>query len=184
MSSTGILIVALLGLTALGAGCSILRAMADATTTLGPTSSTAPIWSRVLPVILGSVVAMREQSLVDMMIDLNMVYISSVGPLLVFSLASTPVSHTTAKATVAAGFGIAMVCYLIRWIAATAIPEATPLVVSLPLSVAVASAFRWRNPVLISRSRPLSVPHRTTVPLSDQSPSTFSSSLSGDADNT
>ncbi|MFM0210043.1 hypothetical protein PQQ96_21815 [Paraburkholderia sediminicola] len=182
VSSTGGFIVAMLGLTALGAGCSILRAMADAATTLGQPSSTAPIWSRVLPVTLGSLVATREQSLVDMMIDLNTVYISSVGPLLLFSLTRTSVSHTTAKATVAAGFGITMVCYLIRWTGATLIPDATSLLVPLTLSLVVTLGVRRNNAISVSKSNPVCDPHQTTTPLGTQSPSMPTPSLSGDAD--
>jgi hypothetical protein len=53
--------------TALGAGCSILRAMTDAAASLGQHPASRPIWSRLLPIALGTIVAIHGQSLVDMM---------------------------------------------------------------------------------------------------------------------
>jgi hypothetical protein len=76
----------------------------------------------------------------------------------------TSASHTTAKATVAAGFGIAMVCYLIRWTGATLIPEATSLLVPLTLSLVVTLGVRGYNAISVSKSNPVCAPHQTNGP--------------------
>jgi solute:Na+ symporter, SSS family len=54
-----ITVIVMLASTALGSGCAILRAMSDATATLGRPSLLRPIWSRVLPVLSASLVASR-----------------------------------------------------------------------------------------------------------------------------
>ncbi|MFM0234118.1 hypothetical protein [Paraburkholderia sediminicola] len=144
ISATRNLVIAMLVTTALGAGCAILRAMCDATATFGPRTASRPVWSRVLPVLFGSVVASRGQSLVEMMVDLNVVYITAVGPLLGFTLLNVHVSDRTGIAAITAGCGITKACYLIRWTGIAAIPEATALLFALPLSLAVALASRLR----------------------------------------
>jgi SSS family solute:Na+ symporter len=137
MSATRDLVTVILLTTALGSGCSILRAMSDGTATLGPRFITKPLWSRSLPVVVASLVSMRCQSLVDMMVDLNMVYLAAVGPLLGLGLLRVRVSDKAANASIATGCGIAVTCYLIRWTGVVAMPEATPLFVSPPLCLAV-----------------------------------------------
>jgi SSS family solute:Na+ symporter len=137
MSTTRYLVTVVLFTTALGSGCSILRAMSDATATLGPRIITKSLWSRSLLIFLASLVSMRGQSLVDMMVDLNMVYLAAVGPLLGLGLMRVHVSDKAAKASIAAGCGIAVTCYLIRWTGIVAMPEVTPLFVAPPLCLAV-----------------------------------------------
>jgi solute:Na+ symporter, SSS family len=137
MSATRDLVIFIPLTTALGSGCSILRAMSDATATLGPRIIAKPLWSRSFPIVLASLVSMRGQSLVDMMVDLNMVYLAAVGPLLGLGLVRVHVSDKAAKASIAAGCGIAVTCYLIRWTGIVAMPEVTPLFVAPPLCLAV-----------------------------------------------
>jgi SSS family solute:Na+ symporter len=137
MSAPRDLVTVILLTTALGSGCSILRAMSDATATLGPRIITKPLWSRSLLIVLASLVSIRGQSLVDMMVDLNMVYLAAVGPLLGLGLLRVRVSDKAANASIATGCGIAVTCYLIRWTGVVAMPEATPLFVSPPLCLAV-----------------------------------------------
>ncbi|MFM0433747.1 hypothetical protein PQQ75_32395 [Paraburkholderia aspalathi] len=139
-----ITVIVMLVSTALGSGCAILRAMSDATATLGRPSLLRPIWSRVLPVLSASLVASRGQSLVAMMVDLNIVYITAVGPLLGLSLLKIYVSDKAANSTITSGCAIAMTCYLIRWANIAALPEATALFFVLPLSLVVALASRRR----------------------------------------
>ncbi|WMY09521.1 hypothetical protein [Paraburkholderia phenoliruptrix] len=128
------LVIIVLLTTALGAGCSILRAMTDATASLGPRSAARPIWSRVLPIALGTLVARHGQSLVDMMVDLNMVYITAVGPLVGFTLLNRRISDRWANATLVIGSGMAMAIYFAKWTGLTTIPVTNPLIVSfLPL---------------------------------------------------
>ncbi|MGF6641294.1 hypothetical protein [Paraburkholderia sp. MM6662-R1] len=182
VSAASGLVVAVLGLTALGAGCSILRAMAEAMATLGPPSMTGPIWSRVLPVVLGSLVTTREQSLVDMMIDLNMVYIAAVGPLLIFGLLHTSVSHATANATMVTGICIAMTCYLMRWTGATEIPEAAPMLFALPTSLAIGVLMVRRSNNFASATRSgHRLPYWPTGSSNGQSATSPSSPLPDDA---
>jgi SSS family solute:Na+ symporter len=151
MSTTRDLVTVILLTTALGSGCSILRAMCDAAATLGPRFITKPLWSRSLPIVLASLVSMRGQSLVDMMVDLNIVYLAAVGPLLGLGLLRVRVSDKAAKASIATGCGIAVTCYLIRWMGVVAMPEATPLFVAPPLAFAVMLAIQMWNALALSK---------------------------------
>jgi SSS family solute:Na+ symporter len=152
-STTRTLVIAMLASTALGAGCAILRAMSDAIGSLGRPSIIRPLWSRVLPVIFASLVALRGQSIVEMMVDLNIVYITAVGALLGLTLLKVRVSDNGANSAILAGFCVASVCYLIRWLKIAAIPEATSLCVGLPLSLVFA---------LTLRTQAIASPHETS----------------------
>jgi len=143
-NTPGTLVIAILLTSALGAGCSILRAMTDATVSLGPRSAARPIWSRLLPVALGTIVALHGQSLVDMMVDLNMVYITGVGPLVGFTLLNRRISDRWANATLAIGGGIATALYFAKWTGVTTIPETNPLTVSF-LPLLLIAALLWRH---------------------------------------
>lgn len=136
------LVIVVLLTTALGAGCSILRAMTDATASLGPRSAARPIWSRVVPIALGTIVALHGQSLVDMMVDLNMVYITAVGPLLGLTLLNRQISNRGANATLAAGGTMAIALYLVRWTGLKAILETNLLTASF-FPVLLISALLW-----------------------------------------
>ncbi|WP_118182863.1 hypothetical protein [Paraburkholderia phosphatilytica] len=138
------LVIVVLLTTALGAGCSILRAMTDATASLGPRSTARPIWSRVVPIALGTIVALHGKSLVDMMVDLNMVYLTAVGPLVGFALLNRRISDRCANATLAIGSGMAIAIYLARWTGLTRIPETNPLAVSF-LPLLLIAVLLWRR---------------------------------------
>jgi solute:Na+ symporter, SSS family len=153
MRATRDLVIIILLTTALGSGSSILRAMADATATLGPPLISRPLWSRNLPILLASVISLRGQSLVDMMVDLNMVYLAAVGPLLGLGLLRVRVSDKAVNASITAGCGIAVTCYLIRWTGFVAMPEATPLLVSPPLSLLVMLAPQMWTSLAASKSK-------------------------------
>lgn len=84
----------------------------------------------------------RGLSLAEMMVDLNIVYITAVGPLLGLSLLNIPRSDKAANSAITAGCAIAMTCYLIRWVNIAALPEATALFFVLPISLLVALASR------------------------------------------
>jgi len=128
------LVIVVLLATALGAGCSILRAMADAAASLGPNSAARPIWSRITPITLATIVAGHGQSLVDMMIDLNVVYLTAVGPLLGFTLLNRRISDRCANATLAIGGGVAIAIYIARWTGLTTISQLSLFAISfLPL---------------------------------------------------
>lgn len=121
------LVIVVLLTTALGAGCSILRAMADATASLSPHLAARPIGSRVLPIALATLVAKHGQSLVEMMIDLNMVYLTAVGPLLGLTLLNRRISDRWANATLAIGGSVAIAIYFARWTSLTTIPDTNSL---------------------------------------------------------
>lgn len=141
-SMTRCLVIIMLASTALGAGSAILRAMSDATSTFGRPSFARPIWSRAMPVVFASLVAWRGQSLVEMMIELNLVYITAVGPLLGLALLKAHVSNRAARSAVTAGCCVAVVCYLLRWSNIATVPEAVSLCIGLPLSLLFALASR------------------------------------------
>jgi len=147
-STARTLVIVVLLTNALGAGCSILRAMTDATASLGPRSSARSIWSRVLPIALGTIVAIHGQSLVDMMVDLNMVYLTAVGPLVGFALLNRRISIRCANATLAIAGSIAIAIYFVRWTRLTTIPETNPLTVSL-LPLVLISVVLWRHSTAI-----------------------------------
>ena len=147
------IVVIVLVATALGSASSILRAMSDATATLGPRSTFRPIWSRALPVLLGTLVATRAQTLVDTMVDLNVVYIAAVGPLLVLSMLRVRVPDYAANAAMATACAISLGGYLIRWTAAAAPQEAWPLALAVVAASAVALWYRPR--VIRSSALPL-----------------------------
>ena len=133
-----ILVIVVLLTTALGAGCSILRAMTDATASLGRHAVARPIWSRLLPIAVGTLVAIHGQSLVDMMIDLNMVYITAVGPLVGITLLNRRISDRWANATLVIGGSMAIAIYFARWTGLMGIPRTNPLAVfMLPLLLIV-----------------------------------------------
>lgn len=166
-SATRNLVIGMLVTTALGSGCAILRAMSDATATLGPQTATRPFWSRGLPVVVGSLVALRGQSLVGMMVDLNVVYITAVGALLALTLLNVHVSDKRANTVIAVGFCIAMTCYLMRWTGIAAIPEATALLFSLPLSLVVALASRPRTNASAGDSSQVPASQRSSFRVAD-----------------
>ncbi|KVW14647.1 hypothetical protein WK91_19830 [Burkholderia cepacia] len=138
------LVIVVLLATALGAGCSILRAMTDATASLGPRCAARHIWSRVLPIALGTIVAIHGQSLVDMMVDLNIVYLTAVGPLVGLALLNRRISDRCANATLAIAGSIAIAIYLLRWTGLTTVLETNPLTVSL-LPLVLISVLLWRR---------------------------------------
>ncbi|PRX27295.1 SSS family solute:Na+ symporter [Paraburkholderia sp. BL18I3N2] len=125
------LVIAVLLTTALGAGCSILRAMADATASLGPNSTARPIWSRILLITFATIVARHGQSLVDMMIDLNVVYLTAVGPLLGLTLLNRRISDRCANATLVIGAGVAIAVYLATWTGLKAISQLSVFAISI-----------------------------------------------------
>ncbi|MBU9681909.1 hypothetical protein KTF56_03395 [Burkholderia gladioli] len=136
------LVIVVLLTTVLGSGCSILRAMADATASFGPRSPARPIWSRVLPIAPGTIIAIHGQSLVDMMVDLNMVYLTAVGPLVGFALLNRRIPGRWTNAALAIGSGLAFTIYIVKWTGFTPIPETNPMTVSF-LPLLLVSALLW-----------------------------------------
>lgn len=141
--SPALVIVTLIA-AALGAGCAILRSMSDALTTAQPRIFRHHIWSRILPVMLSSFVASRGQSLIDMMIELNVVYLAAVGPLLLLRLLRVQLSDAAASTSLAAGCGVALACYLLRWTGILVLPEGMTAFLALSFALALATVMRRR----------------------------------------
>ena len=174
------LVIVILAMTALGSASAILRAMSEATAKLGPPSIAKPVRSRVIPVFLGALVACRPQSLVDMMVDLNVVYIAAVCPLLALNALHVRISDGAAKAAMATACIISVVGYLVRWAALFPVPEAIPLIVSVPAAFAVAVSYRPRLGTQPKRNPPSA--GRAHVGPRGRTSTENSSAYSGDAD--
>jgi SSS family solute:Na+ symporter len=143
------LVITTLIAAAIGAGCAILRSMSDAFITARPRIFRHRIWSRILPVILGSFVASRSQSLIDMMIELNMVYLAAVGPLLLLRPLRLHLSDAAASASLAAGCSIALVGYLLRWTGIVVLSGGATALLSLCFALALAGLMHRRTMPII-----------------------------------
>jgi solute:Na+ symporter, SSS family len=139
------IVVASLLVTALGSACSIIRAMADATAAISPGAPYSRLLSRVIPICASTLVATRGQSMIDMMVTLNIVYLAAVGPLLALTILGHRVADRNARRSMSTGFGIAMTCYLIQWMGLAHISDATPLLLAWPF--ALIEAVRVRTQV-------------------------------------
>ncbi|WP_321907922.1 hypothetical protein [Paraburkholderia sp. J11-2] len=133
-------VIVLLSASTLGAGCAILCAMSEVVSAIGPSTVRRPISSRILPVVFSLLVAARGQNLVDMMVDLNMVYLAAVGPLLVLRLLRLRICDVAANTSMAAGCGIALSCYLLRWAGVISLPSGASALLSLLVSLVLAVA--------------------------------------------
>lgn len=138
------IVVVILLVTALGSACSIIRAMADATATLSPGAGCPFLLSRAIPVCASTLVATHGQSMIDMMVMLNVVYLAAVGPLLALTLLRHRIAGRNAKRSMSTGLRIAAACYLIQWTHIAHIPEVIPLVFAWPC--ALIEALRVRAP--------------------------------------
>ncbi|AOJ42410.1 hypothetical protein WJ23_31580 [Burkholderia lata] len=145
------LVIILLVTTALGSASSILRAMSDAAATFGQPSIMRPVWSRVLAVVVSAAVASRPQSLVDMMVELNLVYIAAIAPLLALSVSPIRITDSTANAAMAVACAISLGGYLIRWKADASLPEAVPLIASIGAALVVIILYRPRVAAISGR---------------------------------
>lgn len=139
------LVIATLIAAAIGAGCAILRSMSDALATAQPRLFRHRISSRILPVVLSAFVASRGQSLIDMMIELNLVYLAAVGPLLLLRLLHLHLSDAAASASLAAGCSIALTSYLLRWTGIVVLPGGATALLSLCFALALAGVMHRRT---------------------------------------
>lgn len=154
------LIVFVLVTIALGSASSVLRAMSDATATLGPPSMMRPIWSRALPILLATLVASRAQSLIDMMVELNVVYIAAVGPLMMLRSLRIDVCEGAANAAIAVACAISVGGYVIQWTTSAVLPEVVPLAASIGAALVVAVSYPLRfttsSDTSLSKTTPIS----------------------------
>jgi SSS family solute:Na+ symporter len=139
-------VTCLLIITALGSACSILRAMTDATATVSRGSPIPVVFHRILPVLVATVVAIYGHSIVNVMVTLNIVYLSAVVPLLILTLLGYQTQDRSAKRSMFVGAGVSALCVLIGWTRTIPIPEAIPLILAWPC--ALITALRSRPPVL------------------------------------
>lgn len=173
-------VVFLLVGTALGSASSVLRAMSDAAAIFYRPSVMPSFWPRASAVLLGIVVASRPRSLVDMMVELNLVYLAAVTPLLVLSVLRISISDRAANAAMALSCSISLVGYLIRWQTNTALSEAAPLLASIAAAFSVVVLYRALD-VTPSGDRPPDT-IKTSARSSAQPSATDSCNCSRDAD--
>jgi solute:Na+ symporter, SSS family len=130
-----LLVVLCLLITALGSACSVIRAMVEAATAFTTDRPYSPVLRRIVPIGLSTLVATHGQSMIDMMISLNIVYLASAGPLLGLTCIGHPVTDEKARQSMFTGFCIAMVFFLIQWLRLAHLPDAAPLVVAWPCAL-------------------------------------------------
>ncbi|HEF4756550.1 TPA: hypothetical protein SAP12_004773 [Burkholderia multivorans] len=128
----------LLIITALGSACSILRAMSDATATVSRGSRVPSLYHRVLPILVATLVAVHGQSIVNVMVTFNIVYLAAVVPLLTLTLLGYPMRDQAAKRSMFVGAGLSALCVVIEWTHAIHMPEATPLILAWSGALVVA----------------------------------------------
>lgn len=158
----------LLVITALGSACSILRVMSDAAATVSHSRSIPSILHRILPVCAATIVASQGQSIINMMVTMNTIYLAAVGPLLVLTLLGNPIQHRAAKQSMLTGASVSVLCVLIEWTHAVHIPEATPLLLAWPCALVEALRFRPATH-LDSASSAESISARLAIAKRDQS---------------
>ncbi|PRZ55999.1 SSS family solute:Na+ symporter [Paraburkholderia fungorum] len=129
-------VVAGLLMTALGSACSIIRAMVDATVTLSSNVRHSSMLGRLTSIGLSTLIATHGQSMIDMMISLNIVYLAAAGPLLGLTLLGYPVTDKQARLSMSTGLFIAVSFFVSQWLHLVHLPEMTPLIVAWPCAVA------------------------------------------------
>jgi SSS family solute:Na+ symporter len=101
--------------TALGSASSVLRAMNDATATASRGSSIPPVLYQTPLVFAATLVAIRGQSIVNVMVTLNIAYLAAVVPLLALTLLGCPIQSEPAKRSMFVSAGVSALCVLIEW---------------------------------------------------------------------
>lgn len=108
--------LATLGLAALGSASAIVRAMTAALTAVAPRALPSP--RRVLPavaLVIGALLAARGQGIIDTMVSVNVVYIASVAVPFVALLGRRVIPDSCVPFAMMAGFVAASVAYLAGW---------------------------------------------------------------------
>lgn len=144
-------VTCVLVITALGSACSILRAMNDATATVSRGTSIPKVFHRILPICAATLIVIRGQSIINVMVTLNIVYLAAVVPLLALTLLGYPIQDRSARRSMSVGAGVSALCILIEWTHTIHIPEVTPLVLAWPC--ALVAAFRSRVPITQCNAR-------------------------------
>jgi SSS family solute:Na+ symporter len=152
------IMLAALGLAALGSGAAIVRAMSAALGAVAPRP-----WRslhRVLPVLALTIAAMltaRGQGIIDTMVSVNVVYIASVAVPFVALLSRRGVPVSCVPASMAAGFGASSMAYAAGWLGLIEVSvETASLCAGLAASILAAAACfvheRTRAPTFTARN--------------------------------
>lgn len=152
----GTLILACLSAAALGCGAAILRAMASAIVAVmerdtRPSSKTAGL----VALVLGAALAARGQGIIETMVSVNVIYIASIGVVLVSLLLGRKVSRETARLAMGAGFVTSSLVYAATWAGVLdAAGNLLSLVLGLGAStgVCILQAIRRPNSTLLGTS--------------------------------
>lgn len=114
----GVLMLAMLGLAALGSGAAILRAMESAleSAQTGVTSC-RPLTLAIVALGFALALTMTGLPIVDTMVSVNVVYIASVGVSLVVLLRGGPTALPDETWVIGAGFLGSVAAYLFAWVA-------------------------------------------------------------------
>ena len=105
-----------LSLAALGSGAAILRAMGFALAVSLPERWVRQSWmSSVAALVLGAMLATREQGIVETMVSVNVIYLASVGVCFVALLGSIRLSPEQARITMTAGLVVSGSVYVMGW---------------------------------------------------------------------
>lgn len=130
-----------LSLAALGSGAAILRAMASAMSAT-QSGKNRPRLASAAALIIGATVASRNQGIVETMVSVNIIYLSSVGVCFVALLSDIRLTPLRARATMVAGLVVSGCVYAASWLGLFAPQaDALSLVAGLAASMGVAVGF-------------------------------------------
>lgn len=105
-----------LSIAALGSGAAVLRAMASAMSATLPAKWGGLCWvAPGLSLLIGAILASRDQGIVETMVSVNIIYLASIGVCFVALLANISLSAHHARATMLAGLGVSAGMYLAGW---------------------------------------------------------------------
>jgi SSS family solute:Na+ symporter len=105
-----------LSIAALGSGAAVLRAMASATSETLPVRWGSHCWvASGLSLLIGAILASRDQGIVETMVSVNIIYLASIGVCFVALLANISLPPHHARAAMLAGLGVSVGVYLANW---------------------------------------------------------------------
>lgn len=105
-----------LSIAALGSGAAVLRAMASATSATLPVRWGSHRWvAPGLSLLIGAILASRDQGIVETMVSVNIIYLASIGVCFVALLANISLPPHHARAAMLAGLGVSVGVYLANW---------------------------------------------------------------------
>jgi len=115
-SGAGTVMLLTLVAAALGSGAAVVRAMSTAILAMPEiTRADAKAPASAVVVLLGAIVASRGQAIIETMIDLNIVYIASIGPLFALLLLNIAVPPVAAQRALVAGCLSSIALYATKW---------------------------------------------------------------------